>query len=126
MGDEILLELFEETGEATPDETDSAARSLRRDLLDLEVVGSVGPASAGPPPEGARGLDLSALGALLVSAQPTVAVLTKVFGVLRDWMSRRSASLRVTVNGQSIELTPTTAQQDALVQAFISQVGAKT
>jgi hypothetical protein len=65
---------------------------------------------------------VAALGALAVSVQPTVDVLVKVFGVLRAWVGHREATMRVTVDGQSIEFTPTEEQKAALVEAYIARV----
>ena len=52
--------------------------------------------------------------------------LVKVVGVLRGWMASRKASgtkkqstMRITVNGQTLELTPTAEQQQALVAEFV-------
>jgi citrate lyase alpha subunit len=122
MSDEILVELFSEGAPVDPEEVDRMTLALRREFLDIDDVESVSAASAGPAPPGARGLDVAALGALAVSVQPTVDVLVKVFGVLRAWVGQRQATMRVTVNGQAIEFTPTKEQQAALVEAYIAQV----
>ena len=119
MSDEILLELFDE--DLDPAEAERMALSLRRELLEIDEVDDVSAASAGPAPPGARGVELASLGALVVAAQPTMAVLGKVLGLLRSWLKPGGATMRVTVNGQSIELTPSKEQQDALVSAFITQ-----
>jgi hypothetical protein len=124
MSDEILVELFSEGAPVEPEEIERMTLALRREFLDIDAVESVAPASAGPAPPGSRGLDIAALGALAVTVQPTVEVLVKVFGVLRSWLGKRESTMRVTVNGQSIELTPTKEQQDALVQRFIKATAA--
>lgn len=129
MSDEILVELFNEGTPVDDDEIDRMTLALRREFLEIDDVISVSAASAGPAPPGARGLDMAALGALAVAAQPTVDVLVKVFGVLRSWVGKRggttrSSTMRVTVNGQSIELTPTKDQQEALVARFIEMTAA--
>jgi hypothetical protein len=121
MSDEILVELYEEGTPVDADELDRMTLALRRELLDIDDVEEVSGVSAGPAPPGTRGLDVAALGALAVTVRPTFEVLVKVFGVVRGWLGSREGTMRVTVNGQSIELTPTKAQQAALVEAFISQ-----
>jgi hypothetical protein len=123
MSDEILVELFSEGALEDADEIERMTLALRREFLDIDEVDSIAAATAGPAPPGARGLDVAALGALAVSVQPTVEVLAKVFGVLRSWLGHRETTLRVTVNGQSIELTPTKDQQAALVAQFIASAG---
>jgi hypothetical protein len=123
MSDEILLELFDE--DLDPAEAERMALSLRRELLEIDEVEDVAAATAGPAPPGARGVELASLGALVVAAQPTMAVLGKVLGLLRSWLKPGGATMRVTVNGQSIELTPSKEQQDALVAGFLAQVAAR-
>ena len=124
MSDEILVELFSEGARLEPDEIERMTLGLRREFLDIDDVESVAPASAGPAPPGARGLDVAALGALAVTVEPTVEVLVKVFAVLRSWLGKRESTMRVTVNGYAMDLTPTKAQQAALVEAFIAKVAA--
>jgi len=122
--DEIVVELF--IPEADTAEIDRTGLSLRQELLEIEQVRQVGAAPGGPAPPGARGVDLAAIGALAVTVQPTVEVLARVVGVLRSWLARRSSpgatsTMRLTVNGHSLELTPTSEQQAALVEEFIRQ-----
>jgi hypothetical protein len=52
--------------DADAEEVAEATLQLRRELLDLDVD-SVDLAAAGQPPPGTRGVELAALGALLVS-----------------------------------------------------------
>ena len=63
---------------------------------------------------------------IVIIKEGTVEALVKVVGVLRGWMASRKASgtkkqstMRITVNGQTLELTPTAAQQQALVAEFV-------
>jgi len=119
MSDEILVEMFNEGTPIDPGEVERLTLALRREFLEIDEVEQVAPASAGPAPEGARGLDVAALGALALSVQPSIGVLVKVFGVIRGWLGQGDNTMRVTVNGQSIELKPTKEQQDALVEQFI-------
>lgn len=121
MSDEILVELYTEGAPVEAEEVDRMTLALRREFLDIDDVEEVSAVSAGPAPPGTRGLDIATLGALAVSVQPTVDVLAKVFGVVRAWLGSRGSTMRVTVNGHSIELSPTEAQQAALVEAFINQ-----
>ncbi|MGD9961541.1 hypothetical protein [Nocardioides sp.] len=123
MDDEILVELYADGEQLGDDDLERMRLALRREFLDLSDVAAVGTVSAGPAPPGTRGLDVAAIGALAVSVQPTIEVLEKVFGLLRGWLGRNTSAstMRVTVNGQSIELSPTKEQQAALVEAFIAQ-----
>jgi hypothetical protein len=128
MTDEVVLELYDGGEDRTPEEAEGQALSLRRELLELEAVASVGSASTGPAPAGSRGLDVAALGAMVVSVEPTITALSQVLSVVRSWLGHHSGhqagSVRITVNGQSLELTAATVnQQQELVDQFIHTVG---
>ena len=123
MPEEILVELFED--DADPEHVDAATRAVRQELLQLDVDDVV-PASAGPAPEGSRGLDVAALGALLVQAGGAAQAVASVVTVLRGWLKRSPShrTVRITVGGQSIELSEATeAQQQQLVDQFLATVG---
>lgn len=121
MSDDIVLELVTDDD---PEETDRLTQALRRELLLIPEVETVRAAPGGPAPEGTRGVDLAAIGALVVTAMPTAEVLTKLLGVIRGWLPRSggAATMKVTVNGHTIELVPSKEQKEALVAAFIDQV----
>jgi hypothetical protein len=120
MGDEVMVELF--STDADADELDRMASTLRRDLLDIPEVDKVAPVSTGPAPAGTRAVDVAAVGAFLVTVKPSVELLSKVIGVVRGWLRRSGeGTLRITVNGSTLELTPTQAQQEELVRAFLKQ-----
>jgi hypothetical protein len=130
MADEVLLELYD-AGDSSAEETEGRTQGLRSELLDLDEVADVSRASAGPPPPGSRGLDVAALGALVVAVEPTIGALSRIVSVVRDWLAHRGGdehageSVRITVNGQSIELgAATAAQQQALVDEFLQAAGA--
>jgi hypothetical protein len=121
MVDSILVELFDTRADEV--EIDRLTRVVRQELLEIDDVDAVTTPETGPAPEGSRGLALGALGALVISAQPTVEVLTRVFGVIRTFVSRAGADrkMRLTVNGHSIELLPTDEQQQVLVERFLAE-----
>jgi hypothetical protein len=124
MADDIRVELYD--GDADPSAVDRDARLLRDQLLDIEEVDAVTAVADRTAPPGARGIDVASLGAMLVSARPTVEVVAHVVSVLRGWLAaglhagQTARTLKVTVNGQSLELSAATAQeQQALVEQFI-------
>ena len=124
MSDDILINVFDEGLDEA--EVDRLTLALRRELLEIAEVENIAPVSSGPAPEGSRAIGLIELGSLLVTVKPTVEALGKVFGVLRGWLARRKSSgsaessvLRITINGRSLELTPTAQQQQLLVDQFI-------
>ena len=123
MADHMRVDLYDEG--LDPAEVEELTIALRGELLQLDDVEDVTSAPGGPAPPGSRAIGLIALGSMIVSAKPTVEAIARVVGVLRDWLGRRSrqgapsSTLRITVNGQTLELTPTAGQQAALVQEFI-------
>jgi hypothetical protein len=124
--DDIRIDLVDD--DLVPEELERAALSLRRDLLELDDVDRVESASAGAAPAGARSVGVAEVGALVVAAPPAMDVLTRVVAVVRAWLSRgrsggdagdRPERLRITVKGQTLELTPTSEQQEALIEEFL-------
>src|SRR5262245_21262937 len=88
-----------------PLEYEELTSALQRELLQLDV-NAVDRLPAGPVPEGARGVDLAALGELIVSIGQSAPVLGQVVEVIRAWASRspkRTATL--TLGGDTLELT---------------------
>lgn len=120
MGDQVMVELFSKDADA--DELDRMASALRRDILGIPEVAQVSPVSAGAPPPGTRAVDVAAIGAFLVTVKPSVQLLGKVVGVVRAWLGRsQTGTLKITVNGSTLELTPTQQQQEELVRAFLAK-----
>jgi len=125
MSDDMVVDLYDE--DLDPAEVEQLTLALRRELLDVTEVEDVAHAQAGPAPAGSRAIGLAEIGSLIVTVKPTVEALAKVVGVLRGWMASRKASsggqqqstMRITVNGQTLELTPTAEQQQALVAEFV-------
>lgn len=120
MTDELRLEIFEPDVDRVG--MDEAARSLRSDLLQLDVP-DVRSVSAGEAPPGAKGVELAAVGALVVVLQGSVGLVDQVVSTVRAWL-RRSPSpertLKLTLNGQTLELSAATeAQQQQLVEEFV-------
>ena len=68
-------------------EFDELTAALQRELLQLDVDG-VERVSAGPAPDGSRGVDLAALGALLVQVGKAAPVLGQVVDVIQAWAAR--------------------------------------
>ncbi|MDV9168567.1 hypothetical protein R6V09_00195 [Streptomyces sp. W16] len=81
------------------------ARQLRAEIAELDVE-SVRPGRGGPVPDGAKGADPVALGAIVVALGASGGVFTALIETLRDWLGRSSARHRVslTIDGDTIEL----------------------
>ena len=126
MSEDIRVE-FMSGPDADPGEMDALARALRAEILEVDEVDRVDQASAGPAPEGAKGFDVAAVGALVVGVAPGVQAIAKVIEVVQAWLANRSAStppLHMSVGDKSIIVKADKKQQDELVAAFIAALNA--
>jgi hypothetical protein len=90
--------------DADPEEVAEATLQLRRELLDLDV-GTVEAPKAGEAPPGTRGVEVAALGGLVVSmAKPEF--LGAVIAAVRSWLSRsQRRSIKLALGDDVLELT---------------------
>lgn len=120
MTRELKIELVEPG--ADPEMVDDLVADLRLELLELDVE-SVSPVVQGPPADGSKGIEVAALGALLVVIKDSVWLVDEVVGAVRSWFARGSSShrsLKITVEGRSLELSAATDEQQAqLVAEFV-------
>jgi hypothetical protein len=125
MGIELRIDVVDERADA--EEADDLATSLRMDLLELDVD-SVSPVLAGPAPSGSKGLELVAVGALLVRLKESVPLVRSVVTTVREWMARGGSphrSLKITMDGRVLELSAATQeQQERLVDEFLRRLEA--
>ena len=122
MGEEIRVE-FVSGPDADPAELDALTRALRAEILEVDEVDRVDQASAGPAPDGSKGLDVAAIGALVVGLAPGVQAAAKVIDVVRNWLAHRSPStppLQMSIGDKSITVVADKQQQDELVAAFVA------
>ncbi|MFE6509242.1 hypothetical protein ACFVBP_16340 [Nocardioides sp. NPDC057764] len=95
---------------------------LRRELLDLGVD-DVERASAGEAPAGTRGVDVAAIGVLLVAFQEPLVAVTAIVGVIRGWMSsaRGARAVELTIGDQTLKIdSASREQQDRLIDEFVA------
>jgi hypothetical protein len=122
---ELKIEVFEPDADA--EAVDVLAGDLRLELLDLDVD-SVSAVTLGPAPEGSKGLELLAVGALLVRVKDSLPVVNAVLTGARAWLARAALSrrsLKITVDGRTLELSAATAeQQERLVEEFVRSLEA--
>lgn len=120
---ELRIELFEP--DADEQALDQLTADLREELLDLDVDAVV-PVTAGPAPEGSKGLELVAVGALLVQVKNTLPLVASVVSTVRGWLQRSGSSgrsLKVTIDGHTLELSAATPeQQERLVEQFLQSM----
>ena len=92
------------------DEVAEATLQLRRELLDLEVDAVQVP-RAGAAPPGARGVDMAAVGALVVSLADSQ-LLAVVVTAIRSWLSGSSRrSIKLELGGDVLELTGVSSRE---------------
>jgi hypothetical protein len=99
------LDLTFDVAGASPRELEELTAAVRRELLQLDVA-SVERPPAGPVPTGARGVDLAAIGALVVNLGQAAPVLGQVVEAIRAWVARDpSRTVKRTIDGDTLELT---------------------
>ena len=123
MTTELWIEISDPDADA--ERLDMMTATLRQDLLALDVS-SVKPVSAGEAPEGSKAVDPATIGAIVVAMKGSVELATQVVAAVRSWLGRGSPKkstqvLKLTMNGQTIELSAATVdQQQQLVDAFVA------
>jgi len=92
------------------DEVAEAALQVRRELLSLDVADVATPTAREAPP-GSRGLELAALGALVVTIARSQ-LLDSVLGTVKSWLAgSRQRSIRLELNGDVLELTGVSSKE---------------
>jgi hypothetical protein len=90
--------------DADAEEVAASTEQLRRELLDLDVE-SVEQPAAGKPPPGAKGIELAALGTLVVTLAQSH-LLGGVVAVVRSWLAgQQGRSIKLELDGDVLELT---------------------
>jgi hypothetical protein len=122
MGAELRLHLIENG--ADPQRLETLTGFLRDELLQLDVE-TVAVLPTGTPPAGARAIDATAVGGLLVSLGHTAGGLRSVVQVLQQWLARghRAArTVRLEIDGDVLQLSnASAADQERLVELFIGR-----
>lgn len=122
MTEEIRVE-FVSGPDADPEEIDALTRALRAEILEVDEVDRVDQATAGPAPDGSKGLDVAAIGALVVGVSPGIQAVAKVIEVVRGWLANRSPTtppLQMSVGDKTITVVASAEQQEELVAAFVA------
>lgn len=107
--------------DADAEEVAASTEQLRRELLDLDVEEVERPA-AGQPPPGAKGVELAALGALVVTLAQSQ-LLTPVVAAVRSWLAgQQQRSIKLELDGDVLELTGlSTGEQRRLTEEWLSR-----
>lgn len=115
------LELSVDAGSgADEDELERLARSLRAELLELDVD-AVEPAATGPAPDDARAVEALMVGALVVRLARDSESLSALVRTVRGWLGGDAArSVRIELDGDVLELTGASdAERQRLVDVWI-------
>jgi hypothetical protein len=105
--------------DADTEEVAETTLQLRHELLDLEVDAVELP-SGGEAPPGSRGVELAALGALLVTVSQSQ-LLAPVIAAIRAWVDGRpQRSIRLELDGDVLELSGVSStEQRRLTEAWL-------
>lgn len=117
----MLLEL-DPGSETDAEQLDELTTQLRRALLDLDVE-SVDRVHHGQAPAGARGVDLIALGTLLVTLAGSGGLLSELVAQVRSWLTRTGQrSARLEIDGDVLEVTGVSSSDQArLITTWIER-----
>jgi hypothetical protein len=129
MTEQLLVEVIEDG--ADDERLSDLTQNLRDDLLQLDVD-DVSRLTEGEAPPGTRALELAAVATLVVVLKGSVELAEQVVSTVRSWLHRTpeaergSRALKLTLNGQTLELSAATeAQQQQLVEQFLRSALAK-
>jgi hypothetical protein len=116
---DLRLSIVQDQADAAGLEREAIQLAQEVEALDVDRVG---PLPAGETPPGARSGSIAAIGALLVSLEPTTRLLTSLVQTVRGWLKSRGGNrtVHLELGGDVLELSgATTAQQEQLVDAWI-------
>jgi len=119
MGYDTAVHVEINVAHADDQALDHVVRQLRNELLNLDV--NVSSVSDGPAPPDTKGLDLTAVGQLLVQVGSAATALTSLVKVVQSWLGRKSGgSVKLTIAGDSIEIVGDTSEdQHRLIEQWI-------
>ena len=99
------------------------AQRLRGQLLELDVE-AVEPATGGEAPAGAKGVELLAIGGLVVQFAMKSEILKSVVDATAAWLGRQQGgrSVKLTLDGDTLEVTGvSSAEQRRLVDLWVAR-----
>lgn len=104
-------------------EADDASRQLRSELLDLDDLLASSPNGAAPP-EGARSVELIAIGTLLVTVLAQPEVLAGLLEHIGGWIQRRGRGrIEIEIDNQRLIIEDASRQERRrLIEAYIEKV----
>jgi hypothetical protein len=120
---QLTLRVVEQDGDA--ERLDVFARHLHQRLEELDDV-EVSPAASGELlPQGARGVGVDVVGALLVTVSDIVAHLAPIVAAIQEWLHRTPELpriVRLELDGDAIEISnASAAEEQRLVELFVAR-----
>jgi hypothetical protein len=98
-----------------------AAAELQDELAELDVE-AVLPATSGEAPAGAKGIELLALGGLLIKVGQSARVLRDVVDAIRQWVGRTGASVKMAIDGDVLEIKgASSADMKQLIDVWVQR-----
>ena len=128
--DSVLVVSVREVG-ASAEQLEVIGELLRDELLGLDVS-SVQRLTDVEAPPGSHGLDIAALGGLLVSLPATPALLSALVDLVGGWLGRSRQlsgrrSVRIESDGDVLELSQVSSEdQSRLIDAWLQRRGQAT
>ncbi len=109
--------------DAEPEQLERSSSVLRRDLLQLDVDDVIR-RGGGSAPSGSRGIEVTAIGDLLVSMKGSFEVVKRVVDIVRVWTARgtgdHARTAELTLGDKTIRLTGVSSeQQDRMIEQFV-------
>lgn len=110
-------------GEMDAEELDELTAALCRELLEVGVVQDVTRPGEGPAPPGSKGLELVAIGSLIVTLVKSAGGLKAVTGAIQAWLSGQpKRSVTLTLGGDTIVVEGmSSVDQQRLITTFVDR-----
>ena len=117
---ELTVEVETAAVGADAEELVQLTSQLRDELLDLDVD-AVYSRNSGEAPDSSKGVSLLAAGGLVVQFALRQELLHSIIDGVRSWLGRQHArSIKLTLDGDSLELTGvTSAEQHRLIELWV-------
>jgi hypothetical protein len=122
-GSHVQLAAVVDAGpDSDAEELAELAQRLRRHLLELDVD-AVEPATEGEAPAGAKGIELLAIGGLVVQFAMKSEILRSVVDATSAWLGRQQGrSVKLTLDGDTLEVTGVSSdEQRRLVDLWVAR-----
>jgi hypothetical protein len=122
-GEQAQLAAVVDAGaDSDAEELADLTRRLREQLLELDVD-AVEPATGGEAPTGSKGVELLAIGGLVIQFAMKSEVLKSVVDATTAWLGRQQGrSVKLTLDGDTLEVTGVSSdEQRRLVDLWVAR-----